>query len=65
MVYGGVQTVVNTQVAESMVPAFKKTGPQCMLERQGSFEVSFLSPEIQADLDNQVGVFPFPSDGRG
>jgi alpha-glucoside transport system substrate-binding protein len=59
-VYGGVQTVVNTQVAESMVPAFKNP-PQCMLERQGSFEVSFLSPEIQADLDNQVGVFPFPS----
>jgi alpha-glucoside transport system substrate-binding protein len=65
MVYGGVQTVVNTQVAESMVPAFKKTGPQCMLERQGSFEVSFLSPEIQADLDNQVGVFPFPSATEG
>ena len=65
MVYGGVQTVVNTQVAESMVPAFKKSGPQCMLERQGSFEVSFLSPEIQADLDNQVGVFPFPSATEG
>ena len=63
-VYGGVQTVVNTQVAESMVPAFKNP-PQCMLERQGSFEVSFLSPEIQADLDNQVGVFPFPSATEG
>ena len=65
MVYGGVQTVVNTQVAESMIPAFKKTGPQCMLERQGSFEISFLSPEIQADLDNQVGVFPFPAKTDG
>ncbi len=64
MVYGGVQTVVNTQVAESMVPAFKKT-PQCLLERQGSFEISFLSPEIQADLDNQVGVFPFPAKTEG
>ena len=63
-VYGGVQTVVNTQVAESMVPAFKNP-PQCMLERQGSFEVSFLSPAIQADLDNQVGVFPFPSSTEG
>jgi alpha-glucoside transport system substrate-binding protein len=58
-VYGGVQTVVNTQVAESMVPAFRKT-PECMLERQGSFEISFLPADIQADLDNEVGVFPFP-----
>lgn len=59
-VYGGVRTVVNTQVAESMVPAFRNP-PECMLERQGSFEISFLSPEIQADLDNQIGVFPFPA----
>jgi alpha-glucoside transport system substrate-binding protein len=59
-VYGGAQTVVNTQVAEAMVPAFRDP-PECMLERQGSFEISFLAPEIQADLDNEVGVFPFPS----
>jgi alpha-glucoside transport system substrate-binding protein len=52
--------VVNTQVAESMVPAFRNP-PECMLERQGSFEISFLAPEIQADLDNAVGVFPFPA----
>jgi alpha-glucoside transport system substrate-binding protein len=58
-VYGGVQTVVNTQVAESMVPAFRNPSA-CMLEHQGSFEISFLPKEIQADLDNQVGVFPFP-----
>lgn len=59
-VYGGVQTVVNTQVAESMVPAFRNPS-ECMLERQGSFEISFLSADIQADLDNQVGTFPFPA----
>ncbi|HCB05415.1 MAG TPA: ABC transporter substrate-binding protein [Nocardioides sp.] len=59
-VYGGVQTVVNTQVAESMVPAFRNP-PECMLERQGSFEISFLPAKIQADLDNEVGVFPFPA----
>jgi alpha-glucoside transport system substrate-binding protein len=58
-VYGGVQTVVTTQVAESMVPAFRNP-PECMLERQGSFEISFLPAKIQADLDNQVGTFPFP-----
>ena len=50
---------MNTQVAESMVPAFRNP-PECMLERQGSFEISFLPATIQADLDNEVGVFPFP-----
>jgi alpha-glucoside transport system substrate-binding protein len=63
-VYGGVKGVINTPVAESMFPAFKST-PGCMLERQGSFEVSFLPADVQADLDNQVGVFPFPSAQEG
>ena len=60
-VYGGAQTVVNTQVADSMVPAFEGDQPKCWLERQGSFEISFLPQRIQEDLDNQVGVFPFPA----
>jgi alpha-glucoside transport system substrate-binding protein len=59
-VYGGVQTVVNTQVADAMKPAFKNP-PQCMFDRQGSFEISFLPADVQADLDNRVGVFPFPA----
>ena len=63
-VYGGVKTVVETQVAESMVPAFRNP-PECMLERQGNFEISFLPAKIQADLDNQVGVFPFPNANTG
>lgn len=63
-VYGGVKGVLNTQVAESMFPAFKSP-PKCMLERQGSFEVSFLPADVQADLDNAVGVFPFPSGTSG
>ena len=63
-VYGGVRTIVNTQVAESMVPAFRNPAA-CMLERQGSFNISFLAADIQADLDNQVGVFPFPPVEQG
>jgi alpha-glucoside transport system substrate-binding protein len=59
-VYGGAQTVVNTQVADAMKPAFKNP-PQCMFDRQGSFEISFLPADVQADLDNQVGVFAFPA----
>ncbi len=64
VVYGGVRTVVNTPVAESMVPAFRAS-PACMLERQGSFNISFLAADIQADLDNEVGVFPFPPVEQG
>jgi alpha-glucoside transport system substrate-binding protein len=63
-VYGGVKTVVNTQVAESLVPAFRDP-PECMLERQGSFEISFLPAKIQADLDNEVGTFQFPAASAG
>ncbi len=63
-VYGGVKTVVNTSAAESMVPAFKDP-PGCMLERQGNFEISFLDPKIQADLDNEVGVFQWPAKTAG
>jgi alpha-glucoside transport system substrate-binding protein len=63
-VYGGAKTVVTTQVAESMVPAFRSP-PECMLERQGSFEISFLPVKIQEDLDNQIGVFQFPAKSPG
>ncbi|GAA2142324.1 ABC transporter substrate-binding protein [Nocardioides koreensis] len=63
-VYGGVKTVVNTPFAEAMVPAFKDP-PGCMLERQGNFEISFLDPKIQDDLDNQIGVFQWPAEKAG
>jgi alpha-glucoside transport system substrate-binding protein len=36
-----------------------------MLERQGNFEISFLDPKIQADLDNEVGIFEWPSENAG
>ncbi|CUR55179.1 putative carbohydrate ABC transporter, substrate-binding protein [metagenome] len=64
-VYGGARTIVNTSVAESMFPAFDKAGPKCMLERQGSFEISFLPADVQADLDNKVGIFPWPAAAEG
>ena len=63
-VYGGVKSVINTVAAEAMVPAFK-TPPGCMLERQGNFEISFLDPKIQADLDNEVGIFEWPAKDAG
>ena len=38
--YGGVKSVVNTQVAESMVPAVHRTRPSACMERQGNFEIA-------------------------
>ncbi len=40
-VFGGTDSISSTPVAESMAPAFRDP-PQCVLERQGNFEVSFL-----------------------
>ena len=34
--------------------------PACMLHRQASFITSFFPEDIRADLDGQVGWFPFP-----
>jgi alpha-glucoside transport system substrate-binding protein len=58
-VWGGRKRILGTPVAESMHPAFDDP-PRCLLERQGSFEESFLPGEVRADLDDLVGVFPFP-----
>ncbi len=58
-VFGGTDSISSTPVAESMVPAFRNPA-QCVLERQGNFEVSFLPTDIQASLDEEVGLFPFP-----
>lgn len=59
-VFGGADSVSSTPVAEAMIPAFRDPA-QCVLERQGSFEVSFLPGPIQENLDEEVGVFAFPS----
>lgn len=59
-VYGGTRGILNTSFAEAMFPAFKSP-PQCMLLRQGNFNISFLPKNIQADLDNKVGIFQWPA----
>lgn len=63
-VYGGVNTILNTSVNDSMAPAFAKN-PKCLLERQGNFEISFLDPKISANLDKEVGIFEWPAKDAG
>ena len=58
-VLGGTKGVLNTAFADAMTPAFSNP-PKCMLHRQGNFAVSFYPKNVQADLDNQVGIYVFP-----
>lgn len=59
-VYGGVRGVLNTPFADAMNPAFGAGGPKCMLMHQADFAATFLPKPVQANLDNQVGLFVFP-----
>jgi len=58
-VLGGPSGVLSTPFSDAMLPAFDDP-PKCMLERQGNFVTGFLPDDVQADLDNQVGLFVFP-----
>ncbi len=58
-VLGDTRGILNTPFAEAMNPAFENP-PKCMMQRQGNFLISFLSADVQKDLDNRVGIFVFP-----
>lgn len=58
-VLGGPSGVLSTPFGDAMLPAFEDP-PQCLLERQGNFVTGFFPDDVQADLDNQVGLFVFP-----
>lgn len=58
-VLGGTSAVLSTPFGEAMLPAFEDP-PECYLERQGNFVTGFFPDDVQADLDNQVGLFVFP-----
>jgi alpha-glucoside transport system substrate-binding protein len=58
-VYGGVNYIVQTNFGEAPKAAFDDP-PKCILTNQGNFITSFFPEAVQADLDNQVGVFNLP-----
>ncbi len=59
MVLGGTKGVLNTKFGDAMTPAFANP-PKCLLHRQGNFATTFYPKNVQADLDNQVGIYVFP-----
>jgi len=58
-VYGGTQTIVLTNFKDPAAWLFGDS-PKCWLHMQGSFVTDFFPEDVQADLDNQVGVFMMP-----
>ncbi len=59
-VYGGPQYIVQTNFGEAPKAAFDSP-PKCWLTNQGNFITAFFPDNIQADLDNEVGVFTLPA----
>jgi len=59
MVYGGAQTIALTNFREP-APLLFGEEPKCWMHMQGSFVTDFFPTDVQADLDNQVGVFALP-----
>lgn len=58
-VFGGANYVVQTNFGEAPKAAFDDP-PKCLLTNQGNFITAFFPEGVQADLDNQVGVFTLP-----
>jgi len=57
--YGGPETIVLTDFKDPAAWLFDDP-PKCWLHMQGSFVTDFFPEDVQADLDNQVGVFMMP-----
>jgi alpha-glucoside transport system substrate-binding protein len=58
--YGGTDYIATTNFQDP-APLLFGDDPQCWLHMQGSFVTNFFPDDVQADLDNQVGVFAMPA----
>jgi alpha-glucoside transport system substrate-binding protein len=59
MTYGGPQYIAATPFQDP-AQGLHSDPPQCWMHMQGSFVTDFFTTDVQADLDNQVGVFILP-----
>jgi len=59
-VLGGTTGIVTTNFGDSPKSMFEDV-PACMMHRQGNFITGFFPEDVQADLENRVGVFGLPS----
>ena len=60
-VFGGSKSIVSTAFGTAANPMFTKP-PGCFLHKQGNFvtQKGFLDEAIRANIDTNLGVFPFP-----
>jgi alpha-glucoside transport system substrate-binding protein len=58
-VLGGRKSISSTPFGSAGTPMFDNP-PGCMMYKQGSFITTFFPKKVQADMDNEVGVFYFP-----
>lgn len=60
LVYGGKSYIGTAIWQQAGSDLFATPKQKCQMVLQGSFYTAFFPKEIQADMDNQVGVFPLP-----
>lgn len=63
-VLGGRKSIASNAFTTAGNPMFDAK-PGCFLFKQGSFITGFFPKDVQADVDNQVGVFGFPPATEG
>ncbi|KGE71240.1 ABC transporter substrate-binding protein [Spirochaeta lutea] len=60
-VLGGPTNILTTNFGDAISPLFTGNPPRAMLHRQGNFITSFMPEDVQANLEEEVGVFALPS----
>lgn len=63
-VVGGRESIASTAFGSAGNPLWDDP-PGCMLQKQGSFITTFYPEDIQANLEEEVGVFGFPPAEEG
>ncbi|WP_182354996.1 ABC transporter substrate-binding protein [Flaviflexus huanghaiensis] len=58
-VYGGRQAIAATNSNDAVLPLVEDP-PNCFMHRQGNFITGVMPDDVQADLENNVGVFLLP-----
>ncbi|WP_114853553.1 ABC transporter substrate-binding protein [Brachybacterium sp. YJGR34] len=59
-VLGGTTSIINTPFSEAPLAQFTDP-PQAMLVRQGNFVTGFYPEDIQANMDEEIGVYAMPT----
>jgi len=59
-VYGGRTNILTSHYGDSIKPLFENP-PKAMMHREGNFITGFLPESVQANMEEEVGVFALPS----